>query len=226
MAYRKLAPDYESFPDLIPIFPLRGVLLLPGGQLPLNIFEERYLAMIDHALRCPSRMIGMIQPQQQAGDMEQSERSPVYGTGCAGRITTFEETADGRYLVTLTGICRFGVDQEQARNRRGFRQVTPDWSSYAEDLQADGDLNLDRAELISLLQEYFDQEGLSCQWDMLEDTDDQPLITCLSMICPLNPNEKQALLEAESCARRADIFLTMLRMAVHRSGDEDSAIPH
>lgn len=206
------SPVLENLPETIPVFPLTGVLLLPGGQLPLNIFEKRYIAMVDHALS-GSRMIGMIQPlpesRPQGGDMAPA----LHKTGCAGKITEFSETSDGRYLITLSGLCRFDV-QEEIKSNTAFRQVRADWSSYERDFEAHTCLGIDRAHLHELLKHYFSKEELECDWDMIAQTSDNKLITCLSMICPLEPMDKQALLEIPCCKERSQLFMTMLEMAI------------
>ena len=201
-----------TLPQEIPVFPLTGVLLLPRGQLPLNIFEPRYLAMVDDALKS-NRIIGVIQPRDFQQGMT-SDKAPLFGVGCAGKITAFEETDDGRYLVTLTGVSRFHVAQETGMHR-GYRRAGVNWSSFTDDLNNHDCLGIDRAHLKGLLRSYFDIEGLSCSWDSIDGASDDKLITALSMICPLDPGEKQALLEAACCRTRAKMFMTMLEMSVH-----------
>ena len=201
-----------ALPQEIPVFPLTGVLLLPRGQLPLNIFEPRYLAMMEDALK-GDRIIGVIQPRGFQQGMT-SEKAPLFATGCAGRITSFEETEDHRYLITLTGVSRFHVAAETP-SQRGYRRARVNWEPFADDLHAHDCLGIDRAHLKGLLRSYFDIEGLSCSWDSIDGASDDKLITALSMICPLDPGEKQALLEAACCRSRAKMFMTMLEMAVH-----------
>ncbi|MCB1532203.1 MAG: LON peptidase substrate-binding domain-containing protein [Alphaproteobacteria bacterium] len=203
------APLYDALPDTLPIFPLEGVLLLPRGNLPLNIFEPRYLAMVEDALRC-QRLIGMVQPNTKAP--QEGDVPVVYDIGCAGKITEFSETPDGRYLITLTGISRFKIEKE-LDGKSGYRRVKPDWSGYKCDINSQSCGKLDRGKLHEFLKSYFHKEGMSCDWGALEDTDDSSLITCLSMVCPFDPCEKQALLEADCCDARAKMFMTMLEMA-------------
>src|SRR5262249_13788394 len=138
----------------------------------------------------------------------------VYDTGCAGKITDFEETKDGRFLITLTGICRFKIANELDA-ATPYRQIKPDWAPFESDLDAIGRLNIDREKLHGLLQSYFADQGLNCDWGIIEQATDGKLITCLSMICPFDAKEKQALLEAPCCKTRAETFMTMLEMAVH-----------
>lgn len=197
------APQFNDLPEHLAIFPLPGVLLMPHGQLPLNIFEPRYITMIDDAL-AGNRMIGMIQPKK--GD-------EIYKTGCAGKITDFNETSDGRYLITLTGICRFHVTQEQ-ETQTPYRQVRPNWKAFEKDLIVKECLGVDRKELRSMLEAYFDDQGMSCDFEKFDTIEDGKLMTCLSMICPFEAAEKQALLETICCVERAEMFMTMLDMAI------------
>lgn len=202
-------PDLNALPAHLPIFPLTGVLLLPRGELPLNIFEPRYLNMTEDAL-AGSRMIGMIQPLEQ-GSAESDP--PVYKTGCAGRIVAFQETEDGRFLITLKGICRFDVQEELACTR-GYRPAIPDWTPYANDLNDTGGATVDREKLLGSLKSYFKLNGISADWDAIEASTDERLVTCLSMICPFEAPEKQALLEAPTLTERSEILTTLVEMAV------------
>jgi Lon protease-like protein len=214
------APDFKDLPGTLPIFPLAGVLLLPGGNLPLNIFEPRYLAMVEDAMGT-NRMIGMIQPNEK-NVKNITDATSLYKTGCAGKITEFSETADGRYLIKLSGIARFDVAEEISGNR-GYRRVKPRWNGYEKDLIPSSCLGVDRARLKDLLQKYFEHEGMTCDWGAVDGTPDGKLMTCLSMVCPFDAAEKQALLEAKGCGERAKMFMAMLEMAV--SGDK-CACPH
>lgn len=198
----------EDLPDDLPIFPLGGVLLLPQGRLPLNVFEPRYLAMVEDAM-AGRRLIGMIQPH--------NDTSGIFKTGCAGKITEFSETDDGRFLITLTGICRFDVEDELPQTK-GYRRVKPGWAKFEKDLEEPGCPGLNKARLKELLKKYFNQQDMTCDWDAVEGTPDGKLITCLAMICPFEPSEKQALLEAQCCRTRAEMFMTMLEMAVCSTG--------
>lgn len=196
--------NIDQLPNEIPVFPLEGVLLLPAGQLPLNIFEDRYLAMVEDVFKT-NRMIGMIQPKD-GGDK-------LFDIGCAGRVTAFEETDDGRYLITLKGVSRFKMSAELPQ-KRGYRRFNVAWNEYENDLKPESCLDLDRAHLRQLLSNYFEMQQISCDWDSMDGVADGKLITCLSMICPFDSNEKQALLEADCCRKRAELFMTMLEMAV------------
>ena len=193
-----------ALPDEIPVFPLAGVLLLPRGHLPLNIFEPRYIAMVDDALKS-NRMIGMIQPR---------DDSALYDTGCAGRITSFDETGDGRYLITLTGISRFKIKKEMEM-KNGYRCVKPDWAPFSHDFKELECLDIDRKALRNMLQDYFKMQDIQCDMNSIDTAPDEKLITCLCMICPFDAGEKQALLEANCCRERARKFMALLKMAVY-----------
>ena len=193
---------FETLPDTLPIFPLGGVLLLPRGVLPLNIFEPRYIAMIDEAMR-GHRLIGMIQPR---------DDGRLYNVGCAGRISSYHETSDGRYEIVLTGVARFAIVEELPQ-LDGYRRARTSWDAYREDLEPIGCLDMDRGKLNGLLKGYFEQNGLTCSWDAVEGASDEKLMTCLAMICPFESHEKQALLEASCCRERAKLFMTLLEMA-------------
>jgi Lon protease-like protein len=203
-----LALRFEELPQTLPIFPLTGVLLLPRGKLPLNIFEPRYLAMTEDALH-GDRLIGMVQPLEEDASGDQPAVFPI---GCAGRITQFSETDDGRYLITLTGVCRFRIDRELPLFC-GYRRVVPDYSAYRSDFAAEP-MNFDRARLLAALKVYLKLKQLSAEWDSIENAPGERLITCLSMICPFSPREKQALLESHSLAERAKVLTVLLEMAV------------
>ncbi len=217
MGLNPFAPSFENLPESLPIFPLNGVLLLPCGQLPLNIFEPRYLAMIENAM-AGSRLIGMVQPKDKAA-REIKDDTPVFETGCAGKITEFCETNDGRYEITLTGICRFNIKKELPV-KNGYRGVKTNWTLFKEDLNGQKCLDLDRGRLKTLLKKYFDLQEMTCDWNAVDGAPDGKLITCLAMICPFDPCEKQALLEAQCCRARAELFMSMLEMAACGRGKD------
>jgi len=200
-------PTFEELPDVIPIFPLGGVLLLPRGRLPLNIFELRYLNMVRDSM-ANQRIIGMIQPDPLN---EEDDVTPLFRTGCAGRITSFSETPDGRYLITLRGICRFHV-LEELPQVNGYRRVVPDWSAFYRDLQKD-DGSVNRERLRSEIKRYFNAKNISADWEAIEATPDEQLVTSLSMICPFAPSEKQALLEVPDLAERAQLIMGLMEMS-------------
>ncbi len=192
---------FEDLPGELPIFPLGGVLLLPRGQLPLNIFEPRYVAMVDSALS-GHRLIGMVQTKDDGS---------LYNVGCAGKITSFNEAPDGRYEIVLTGLCRFRFYGELSQVN-GHRRVNPVWDEYGRDMDSMTCLDIDRAKLRKLLKNYFEQQGLTCSWDAVDQASDEKLMTTLTMICPFEAKEKQALLEAPCCRERAKLFMTLLEM--------------
>ena len=210
--------DAGRLPPQLPVFPLTGVLLLPRGRLPLNIFEKRYLAMFDDAL-AGDRLIGMIQPSDAAA----SDPNPaLFRVGCAGRITSFNESGDGRYLVALDGVSRFRITEELPLHR-GYRRVAPDWSPFTADLTEE-ELSLDRRRLIELLQAYFRQQQLSANWDAIGQAPDERLLTSLAMICPFQPSEKQMLLEAGCLSDRARLMMSLLEIAIAGHGEDDHPI--
>lgn len=209
----------DQLPTSLPIFPLTGVLLLPHGQLPLNIFEPRYLAMVDDAMR-GERLIGMVQPRD-------SEPTPngtaVYDVGCAGRITSYAETDDGRFLITLTGVSRFTIGEELPL-KRGYRSVAPRWASFAADLETPPGVQFDRDRMLQLLRGYFTAQGLSANWDAIQSAPADRLVTSLSMICPFEPSEKQALLEAGDNSARAEVMMALMEMAIAERGGGGSDV--
>ncbi len=214
MTRSTLDPNFDDLPRTLPVFPLQGALLLPGGRLPLNIFEPRYLNMVRDAL-AGDRLIGMVQP---CVESEEQGSAEIYRTGCAGRITAFNETDDGRYLITLSGLIRFAVASELPAVH-GYRRVVPDFTKFRGDLDEDPS-EIDRAKLLQALSAYFDCNGIQGDWDAIEETPDERLVTSLAMVCPFEPPEKQALLEAATLPERAETMTTILRMSAHDSDDE------
>lgn len=217
MARSGFEPRFEELPAELPIFPLPGVLLLPGGRLPLNIFEPRYLAMTRAALAGP-RLIGMIQPREEAADVGAASTFPV---GCAGRVVAFSETDDGRYLITLAGVARFRLAAELAPAAEGFRRVRPDFAPYRGDLEpAPAESGIDRPALVAALKRYFERNDLSADWSAVEKAPDERLVTSLAMLCPFAPAEKQVLLEAPTLLARAQAMTAILQMGAHEAGGE------
>jgi hypothetical protein len=202
-------PAFEDLPPEIAVFPLPGALLLPRGRLPLNVFEPRYLALTLDSL-ATGRMFGMIQPWP---DAPAGETGPgLFRAGCLGRVSSFAETEDGRILVTLTGVCRFRVAEELPM-RRGYRRVRADYEPFRGDLDlSERPPALDRAALTGALRPFFKARGIEANWDAVEQTSDSMLVLTLSMVCPFDPLEKQALLEAETPEERASMLVTLLRM--------------
>jgi len=209
-------PTFDDLPPALPIFPLTGVLLLPRGRLPLNIFEPRYLNMVTDALGA-GRMIGMVQPS--TANAEASEGEPaVYPTGCAGRITQFEETGDGRFHLTLKGVCRFTI-VEEIPTIRGYRKCAVEWDRFRDDLAEAANTQIDRAKLVGAVRGYFSARGIDVDWDAIGQAGDEFLVTSIAMLCPFDPPEKQALLEAGDLAGRSELLTTIVQMAALDQGD-------
>ena len=208
-----------ALPTTLPIFPLPGVLLLPHGRLPLRIFEPRYLAMTRDAL-AGERLIGMVQPND---PVVSDANPPIYPIGCAGRITSFTETDDGLFLITLTGISRFRI-REELPLLEGYRRVVPEWADFARDLEADENSGFDRDRLIRGLKGFFQHHQISADWDAIASTPVDRLVTSIAMMCPFEPSEKQALLEASDLDDRARLLTAIVEMAVlNRSSDGGAA---
>ncbi len=200
----------EPLPAAIPVFPLSGALLLPNGVLPLNIFEPRYLAMVRDAMAASgaaNRVIGMIQPR---GD---GEPPPLFEIGCLGRISDFRETDDGRILIALAGITRFRIQAELDRTTP-YRQVMVDYHGFGGDRSDPEPLAAAaRAALEEVLRTYLDGQGLSADWEAVKAADDEALVTTLATVCPFDPAEKQALLEAENLPDRAATLTALMTFA-------------
>ena len=204
----------SDLPKSLAIFPLPGAVLLPGGQLPLNIFEPRYLDMVRDAM-AGSKMIGMIQPSDITAGME---HPPVYKVGCAGAVTSFKETKDGRFLITLTGIARFAIVEELQTTTR-YRQVVPDWFRFESDLDVAEGAAIDQTRLIASMRRYLDLQGIKVDWSAVRGASPIALVTFLTMACPFSPLEKQALLEADDLDRRAELVIGLMEMAVKGGGE-------
>ena len=207
-----------DLPDLIPVFPLPGALLLPRSRLPLHLFEPRYLAMLDDALKTPARLIGMIQPNQVPG----RDGTGLHCIGCAGRVTQFSETEDGRYMITLTGITRYRV-AEEVDGFTPYRRARVSWAGFERDLgPEDEDPGFDRPAFLQLLGRYFEAQDLQTDWDTLKDADNELLINSLSMLLGFEPEDKQALLEAPSLSTRRETLVTLIEYALRKGdGTED-----
>lgn len=213
---------YQTIGDLpasIPLFPLPCALLLPRAELPLNIFEPRYLAMVDHALRT-DRLIGMIQPSE---DERTGAAPALFPVGCAGRLTSFTETGDGRYLVTLTGVARFRLCEAEPGGQP-FRRARVDWSEWGDDLvhrDAD-DEGVNRDALFDALKNYAARHELSVDWDSVRKAPSEALVNALSMMSPFGVGDKQALLEAPTVSARADALVAITRFELARPEDGPS----
>lgn len=209
-----------DLPETIPVFPLAGALLLPRGQMPLNIFEPRYLAMIDDSFRDGHRLIGMIQPD--VAQSENSDRPKLFTVGCVGRITQLAESGDGRYILELTGIARFSVVDELSVST-AYRQCRVDYFPFVDDFTArKGEEDVDRAALLDVLSKFLDANDLKADWDGIEKAPNEALVNALAMMSPYGPPEKQALLEAPDLKTRADILIAVTEMDLARkqtSGD-------
>lgn len=217
---RYLGPD--DLPASIPVFPLTGALLLPGAQLPLNIFEPRYLQMIDEAL-AGNRLIGIVQPSFGHARPDTADVSGLCQVGCLGRITSFAETGDGRYVLSLTGVCRYRLLSEvmPAGNYRIFR-IAP----FAGDLESvDDDHLVNRKELLATFRAYLDANKLEADWESVERASNTTLVNSMAMMSPYGPAEKQALLEAADLKARAETLIAITEIVLARSaGDFDQTL--
>jgi len=205
-----------DLPDTIPVFPLPGALLLPRARLPLHLFEPRYLQMFDDMLKTDHRLIGMVQPYDAADGTDK-----LHSIGCAGRITSFSETEDGRYMITLAGASRFRIKNE-VDGFTPYRRARVDWQGFERDLGAEEtDTGFDRANFMSALGRFFDDQGLQTDWESLQDADDELLINSLSMLCPFEPEDKQALLEAPSLTTRRETLTTLIEFSLRGGSAEE-----
>ncbi len=207
-----------AIPTRFPIFPLPGAILLPGGNLPLNIFEARYLQMTRDAMRT-DQVIGMVQPCGEVG----RGPPPIYQVGCVGRIASFAETEDGRYLISLTGLCRYDV-LEELRVTTPYRQVLASFERWNQDLEEALPPDSLRPSLCGALRAYFEVNDISADWAQIEAAPLAGLITSLAMICPFEPCEKQALLEAVGADERCRVLIALLQMGA--LGDKDMLARH
>jgi Lon protease-like protein len=208
-----------DLPEVTPVFPLDGAVLLPSGALPLQIFEPRYLNMVDDAM-AGHRLIGMVQTAP-GGDRV---RPGLARVGCAGRITSYSETADGKYLITLTGVCRFQVAEELSA-MTPYRQVRANWAPYAADLEPlGGDLEFERVPFLAALRKYLDLRGLGVDWEAVNVAPGPALVNSLCMALPFDTGEKQALLEAASLEERRVALAALLEIgaAMASRADDDS----
>ncbi|MBK0400732.1 LON peptidase substrate-binding domain-containing protein [Limibaculum sp. M0105] len=208
-----------DLPEVIPVFPLPGALLLPRARLPLNIFEPRYLAMLDDALRSDHRLIGMVQPFENSG-----QPPKLHSIGCAGRVTSLSETEDGRYLIALSGVCRFRLRGE-LDGFTPYRRVRADWTDFAADLgRVETDAAFDRDAFLALLRQYFESAHLSSDWDAMREAEPEMLINSLSMMCPFSVEERQALLEAPRLSDRCDTLVALMRFAIASGGSDGNKV--
>jgi uncharacterized protein len=217
-----------DLPPRIPVFPLRGAILLPRATLPLNIFEPRYLAMIDDAMST-SRLIGILQPNL-AGDDDSEFESPegkatsLRNVGCVGRITSYQELDDGRYLITLTGIMRFECVDETVTTSP-YRIMSASYDRFAADLtEGLGEEQVDRENLLRVLKNYLDANQLRTDWNAIQRASNEFLINALSVMCPYGPEEKQALLEARDLKSRADVLVALAEIELASNGSSGSTL--
>lgn len=198
-----------DLPDTIPVFPLPGALLLPRARLPLHIFEPRYLAMLDDVLKTSHRLIGMVQPVPGCEDGQE-----LHNVGCAGRVVSFSETDDGRYMLTLAGISRFQIST-LLDGFTPYQKCDVNWGDFSRDLgPSERDPNFDRGAFMDLLGRYFAAREMDIDWESLRTAQDEMLINSLCMLCPLAPEDRQALLEAETLPMRRDTLTKLLEFAM------------
>tara|TARA_X000000950_G_scaffold279732_1_gene372988 strand:- start:47 stop:703 length:657 start_codon:yes stop_codon:yes gene_type:complete len=194
-----------NLPNIIPIFPLKGVVMFPDTYLPLNIFEPRYLKMIDNAISNEHRLIGMIQPKN---SNESDKKSIFYRVGCAGKIIKFEETDDNRYLITLRGLSRFNLVSEKT-NDKNFREANIDWANFSKDLNINEKIS-DFSTLKVTLKKYFKSKNIRANMNAIDTFNDYNFVDQITMICPFENNEKQLLLETTSISKREKLLQTIL----------------
>ena len=207
-----------DLPETIPVFPLPGALLLPRGQMPLNIFEPRYLAMVDDALRDGHRMIGMIQPDPTQGGT--ADKPKLFKVGCVGRITQLAESGDGRYLIELTGIARFNV-VEELNVATLYRQCRVTFAPFADDfVPRKGEDMVDRSALLIALSDFLKANNLKADWEGIEKAPNEALVNALSMMSPYGAAEKQALLEAPDLKTRAEILVAITEIELAKKNTE------
>ena len=208
----------NALPVELPLFPLNGVLLLPRGTLPLNVFEPRYLAMVDAAL-AGDRMIGIVQPAADGvAGLSAPDGTNLYRIGCVGRIRAFQETDDGRYMIELRGLSRFTI-AEELDLRDGYRRVLTDYSGFPNDLAPADDTPIERERLLASLKGYFELQSIQADWDSLVKTPDARLITTLAMVCPFDTAEKQVLLESENLAQLCKLLIGFIESTLRADND-------
>ena len=206
----------DALPDVIAVFPLPGALLLPRGQMPLNIFEPRYLAMLEDTLRSPHRMIGMIQPDPAHPGPDQN-KPHLFKVGCVGRVTQFAESGDGRCLIQLTGISRFRVEEELPVMTL-YRQCRVTYAPFFDDFTArKGEEQVDRKALLRALTEFLKANNLKADWEGIENAPNEALVNALAMMSPYDAAEKQAMLEAPDLKTRAEILVAVTEIELAKS---------
>jgi len=215
--------NFEELPETLPLFPLSKVLLLPRAKLPLNLFENRYLHMLDYAL-ANGRSIGMIQPSEKKRDSKSKKEPKLYSIGCAGYITAFSQTNDNRYEIILKGLCRFELKSE-LNVMNGFRRGKVLWKPFKNDFESPVLKNKEkRSVFIENLKFYLDKMSINADWEAIEVSSDEDLINSISMGCPFDVNEKQALLQAQSLDERVDILISLMKMSMSMSFSSASGV--
>ncbi len=210
----------DEMPSVLPLFPLSGALLLPRGQLPLNVFEPRYIAMVDDALRT-HRMFGMIQPDE---SLPEQPVSPLFKIGCVGRISQFAESGDGRYILTLTGVSRFTLTEE-IEAVTPYRQGRVDFDSFAGDFKPrKGEENVDRDGVLKALRDFAEENDLQIDWDSINQAPNEALVNALAMMSPFGPREKQALLEASDLKGRAEVLVAITEIELARGRNTPTSL--
>lgn len=211
----------DELPGTIPVFPLSGALLLPRGQMPLNIFEPRYLQMVDDSIRS-HRLVGMVQPDETAPGLRGAPA--IHTVGCAGRITQFAETGDGRILITLSGVCRFRI-MEELTAATPYRICMVDFATFAADLDARlGEEEVDRQSVVRMLRAFAENNRIKLDWNEIERAPNEALVNALAMMSPFGSVEKQALLEAETLKARAEVLVALAEIEFARGGSSSSAL--
>ena len=207
-----------DLPQTIPVFPLPGALLLPRARLPLHIFEPRYLQMLDDTMKTSHRLIGMIQPREVPGG---SDTPKLHAIGCAGRLTAFSETEDGRYMITLSGISRYRI-QRQVEGFTPYIRCDVSWAGFSRDMGGiEKDDSFRRQPFLDLLGRFFAMQNLSTDWDSIKEAEDELLVNSLAMLLPLDAEDKQALLEAPSLTTRRETLVTLIEFALRRGSGEE-----
>ena len=211
----------EDLPKRIPIFPLTGAVLFPGTQLPLNIFESRYINMIDDALASSDRLIAMIQP----ASSKDNDSKILKNVGCVGKITTFNEIEDNRYLITLTGIIRFQI-KEELDTTTSYRQIIPNFTNFNNDLEDQNVESIDREKLLGLIKKYLEHRNMLTDWDIIQQTSTEQLINYSGVLVPFTPEEKQLLLESITITERCSALEALYQSYIFDLSGENSTKIH
>jgi len=215
--------NFEELPETLPLFPLSKVLLLPRAKLPLNLFENRYLHMLDYAL-ANGRSIGMIQPSEKKKDLKSEKDPKLYSIGCAGYITAFSQTNDNRYEIILKGLCRFELKSE-LNLMNGFRRGKVLWKPFKSDFESPVLKNKEkRSVFIENLKFYLEKMSINADWEAIEVSSDEDLVNSISMGCPFDVNEKQALLQAKSLDERVDILISLMKISMTFSSSSGESL--